>query len=263
MRKNGFTLVELSIVLVIIGLLIGGILVGQSLIESAKIQKFVRTLQQYDIAHNQFKNKYKQIPGDTSLFPITGYSSPRLYENDGRILPVTGAVDAASFTYEVSHYWKHLFQAGMIPKDYNVDATTGIRAGTHIPDTPFTGVGLLAGTVSNGLTGGYDNMFFIGDFSATTNNNNFTFSNFATPATAAAIDNKIDDGKAFPDDASSLTGNYNNRYVRLLWQSNGSNSCTVAETNGYMTPSREFSFTNADQKNCMLWYIIGSSSDSN
>ena len=50
MKKSGFTLVELSIVLVIIGLLIGGILVGQSLIESAKMNSFVRQVQQIDIA---------------------------------------------------------------------------------------------------------------------------------------------------------------------------------------------------------------------
>ena len=258
--KRGFTLVELSIVLVIIGLLIGGILVGQSLIESAKINKFVGLLTQYDIAHNQFKNKYKQIAGDTSLFQIAGYTNPRLYQNDGKILPF-GAIDAGIFTYEVAHYWKHLFQAGMIPKDYNVDATTGIRAGTHIPSTPYTGVGISAGTIANGITGGFDNIYFIGDFSSSTTNNNLGFSNFATPTLALAIDNKIDDGKAFPDDASSLTGNYNNRFVRLLWQSNGSNSCTTSESNGYMTPSRDFLFTNAEQKNCMLWYTIGSSSD--
>jgi len=63
--KNGFTLVELSIVLVIIGLLIGGILVGQSLIDSAKLQSFVRQMQQYDAALLTFYTKYKSIPGDS------------------------------------------------------------------------------------------------------------------------------------------------------------------------------------------------------
>ena len=62
--KKGFTLVELSIVLVIIGLLIGGILVAQSMISTAKIQSFVRQTQQYDVAIANFKNKFDGLPGD-------------------------------------------------------------------------------------------------------------------------------------------------------------------------------------------------------
>jgi prepilin-type N-terminal cleavage/methylation domain-containing protein len=69
--SRGFTLVELSIVLVIIGLLIGGILVGQSLIESAKMQSFVRQMAQYDALTASFKSKYKQLPGDSSVFGCT------------------------------------------------------------------------------------------------------------------------------------------------------------------------------------------------
>lgn len=69
--KVGFTLVELSIVLVIIGFLIGGILVGQSIIDGAKIQKTVREIQQYRSAIGAFKTKYKGIPGDTTLFGLT------------------------------------------------------------------------------------------------------------------------------------------------------------------------------------------------
>lgn len=65
--QKGFTLVELSIVLVIIGLLVGGILVGQSLIDAAKLNSLVRQFQQYDAAANSFKSKYKFLPGDAGV----------------------------------------------------------------------------------------------------------------------------------------------------------------------------------------------------
>lgn len=70
--KTGFTLVELSIVLVIIGLLIGGILASQSMISTTKIQKAVRQLQQYDTAIANFYTKYNQMPGDSNLFTPAG-----------------------------------------------------------------------------------------------------------------------------------------------------------------------------------------------
>ena len=78
--KKGFTLVELSIVLVIIGLLIGGVLVAQSLIDSAKIQSTIKILGQSDIAISNFKDRYRQLPGDTNLtLGAGGYTG----DNDG------------------------------------------------------------------------------------------------------------------------------------------------------------------------------------
>ena len=85
--KSGFTLVELSIVLVIIGLLIGGILVGQSLIESAKVNKIIGEAQQYQIAIRLFKEKFKQLPGDynkgTSLGAPANGDNNRIVECAG------------------------------------------------------------------------------------------------------------------------------------------------------------------------------------
>jgi prepilin-type N-terminal cleavage/methylation domain-containing protein len=71
-NRTGFTLVELSIALVIIGLLIGGILVGQSLIQAAKIGKEASRLTQYSIAFVNFRQKFKQEAGDSNLFSGAG-----------------------------------------------------------------------------------------------------------------------------------------------------------------------------------------------
>lgn len=62
--KRGFTLIELSIVLVIIGLIVGGVLVGQDLIKAAEIRKAAKQLEQYRTAVQAFRLKYNCIPGD-------------------------------------------------------------------------------------------------------------------------------------------------------------------------------------------------------
>ena len=72
-QEHGFTLLELSIVLVIIGLIIGGITVGQDLIRSAELQRLTADINKYKVALNAFKLKYNQLPGDmknaTSYWP--------------------------------------------------------------------------------------------------------------------------------------------------------------------------------------------------
>jgi prepilin-type N-terminal cleavage/methylation domain-containing protein len=72
-NKNGFTLVELAIVLVIIGLLVGGVFQGQELIKQANIRKAISDLNSYKTSVATFKAKYNQLPGDfslsTSFFP--------------------------------------------------------------------------------------------------------------------------------------------------------------------------------------------------
>ena len=58
----GFTLIELSIVLVIIGFVVGGVLVGQELIETAKLRAVVSQIDQIRVGANTFRTKYNALP---------------------------------------------------------------------------------------------------------------------------------------------------------------------------------------------------------
>jgi prepilin-type N-terminal cleavage/methylation domain-containing protein len=61
---EGFTLIELAIVLVIIGLIVGGVLVGRDLIRAAEVRATISQLEKYQTAVNTFRGKYNAIPGD-------------------------------------------------------------------------------------------------------------------------------------------------------------------------------------------------------
>jgi prepilin-type N-terminal cleavage/methylation domain-containing protein len=62
--REGFTLIELSIVLVIIGLIVGGVLVGQDLIRAAEVRATISQIEKYNSAANTFRGKYGYLPGD-------------------------------------------------------------------------------------------------------------------------------------------------------------------------------------------------------
>src|ERR1700678_1068516 len=83
-HDSGFTLIELSIVLVIIGLIIGGILTGQDLIKAAEARAQISQIEKYQTAVNAFYNKYGYLPGDipnpyASQF---GFQSRRQYAGE-------------------------------------------------------------------------------------------------------------------------------------------------------------------------------------
>jgi len=89
-KEQGFTLIELSIVLVIIGLIIGGVLVGQDLIRAAEVRATVSQVEKYNTAVNTFRGKFNALPGDlnsivqsTFGFAARGTGTPPTGQGDG------------------------------------------------------------------------------------------------------------------------------------------------------------------------------------
>lgn len=113
-KQSGFTLVELAIALMVIGLLIGGVLKGQELIENARVTAFVRQIKAYDTAVMVFRNTYSSLPGDikrptripncsADLCIVPGNGNGRIVETD---VSPTGT--------ETYNFFVHLSKAGMI-----------------------------------------------------------------------------------------------------------------------------------------------------
>src|SRR5882757_2419229 len=73
-KEAGFTLIELSIVLVIIGLIVGGVLVGQDLIRAAEVRATISQIEKYNTAVNTFRGKYNALPGDMNSSTATAFS---------------------------------------------------------------------------------------------------------------------------------------------------------------------------------------------
>ncbi|MBV2234391.1 MAG: prepilin-type N-terminal cleavage/methylation domain-containing protein, partial [Sterolibacterium sp.] len=63
-RQSGFTLVEIAIVLVIIGLLLGGVLKGQEMVENSRVKNAINEMNGVAAAYNSYLDRYRRLPGD-------------------------------------------------------------------------------------------------------------------------------------------------------------------------------------------------------
>jgi len=186
MKTKGFTLVELSIVLVIIGLLISGILVARSMIETAKIQSFIKQIQQFDAAIVNFKTKYSSMPGDSPLMVPAGNGDGLVRDIDDGYLYFSG---------DISNFWVHLSQSGFDPK-VSYTETVGASfnsGGPGVLNAPISVLGAHSVVIPYS-TGQGEYNYYITNL---TDLISYEFSPIKTgvkPISAAAVDIKIDDG---------------------------------------------------------------------
>jgi prepilin-type N-terminal cleavage/methylation domain-containing protein len=211
LSSNGFSLLELSIVLVIIGLLAGGVMVGQDLVRQAELRAITQDFQKFLTAINAFKNKYSALPGDmanataywgkdnAACTAHTGTAAvPGTCNGNGNSSisnsPVIGG------TGEMFQFWKQLSLAGLVEGTYTgIGQSGGVEAtlpGTNGPDSKITGAGWAALTTNGTINASTFNMIY-GNYllfgAATTNG--LPINPILNPGEASSIDQKLDDGK--------------------------------------------------------------------
>jgi prepilin-type N-terminal cleavage/methylation domain-containing protein len=177
-KQQGFTLIEIAIVLVIIGLLLGGVLKGQELIQSARVRNLISQQDGIKAAYFGFLDRYRSLPGDylQATANIPGCVEATCPNGNGN-----GQIEASN--NEHIAVWSHLSKAGFITGSYDFNAT---ESTSTTPSNPY---GSLVRLI-------YDGLYHDGTSATGTPRHNFKTGNNIPSDILAEVDRKIDDGRA-------------------------------------------------------------------
>ncbi|MBY0356226.1 MAG: prepilin-type N-terminal cleavage/methylation domain-containing protein [Rickettsiales bacterium] len=255
--QSGFSLLELSVVLIVIGLLTGGVVAGMSIRNNAILRGILDDVQKYTRAVDQFREKYNQMPGDminaTEIWGAadggtgntiacyntdsTGSKATCNGNGDGKIeCPIPNAAgDYSNIWYVAERFrsWQHLANAGFVEGGFSgktAGATSDVfSAGVNVPSF---GSGDIRGAVNLNeelaKTDASNPDIFAADraypqFSLAFQPNN------VPPKILYALDQKVDDGRPG-------TGNVTSTKSTSSWQP-GCTTTDIASTSLYNTTS--------------------------
>ena len=185
-NQTGFTLIEIAIVLVIIGLLLGGVLKGQELITSARVRNLITQQDGIKAAYFGFLDRYRALPGDydQAVQNISNVSTASCNGGKGN---GNGRIEITSD--ENVLVWEHLSKAGFINGSYTC-AANGSETAASTPTNPFAvRMQIVWDAAYEVATGGT-----VGP--ATTARHNLKTGGQIPSDLLAEVDRKIDDGSA-------------------------------------------------------------------
>jgi len=143
-KQTGFTLVEIAIVMVIIGLLLGAVLKGQEMITNARAKNIENEYNGIVAAIYSYQDRYRALPGDDDKADRFGLdcSANQCGDGDGTI---DGNFDSEGDTDESRLFWLHLRNAGLV---------TGATDSLDQPLNTLTGIiGVSTGLTAAGISG--------------------------------------------------------------------------------------------------------------
>ena len=176
-KQSGFTLIEIAIVLVIIGLLLGGVLKGQELITSARVRNLISQQDGIKAAYFGFLDRFRSLPGDYSL-ASTNIANVAVGANGNGNGQIESALGGGAIDEHIA-VWDHLSKAGFINGSYTYAA---------LPETPAT---VPANPYVRYIQLIYDNAYGTGTPAL---RHNIKTGNQIPSEILSEIDRKIDDG---------------------------------------------------------------------
>lgn len=134
-RREGFSLVEAAIALIVMGVVLGGVLKGRELIQQARLNVLMRNVDMYRMAVHMFEDTYGALPGDFHLASEQIAPHLRNGNNDG-IISGHGLTPQD----EAAQAWSHLSAAGLIPDVGALPQFGQARGGQGVPTEKVGGV---------------------------------------------------------------------------------------------------------------------------
>ena len=134
-KSRGFTLIEIAIVLVIIGLLLGGVLKGQELITGARVRNLISQQDGIKAAFFGFQDRYRALPGDYAAATINIANGGDNGNGNGRI---EDNATGGTVTHEEILAWTHLTAAGFLNGSYSYTSGESTPLDTNTPKNPYS-----------------------------------------------------------------------------------------------------------------------------
>ncbi|MBA4381671.1 MAG: prepilin-type cleavage/methylation domain-containing protein [Sideroxydans sp.] len=143
-NQSGFTLIEIAIVLVIIGLLLGGVMKGQELINSAKVKNLAGDFKNIPVYIYGYQDKYRALPGDdANAVSHLGAGAAQAASAVAGNGVIGGYWNSTTTTDESYIFWEHVRRAGL------ATGSTTPGAADYIPVNAAGGkIGIMSGTTT-------------------------------------------------------------------------------------------------------------------